>query len=147
MADSDQNIRACFMLFIQVVINLYITYTGSFLFLRVYCISGFHIANACFHFTFLSDSVLLECGGRNNANIFWKRGEHFIGVKTFIIYTELTDNLVIFGNNSLLIKSMSFNDEGFYRCERNSTTEISVHQLEVKGLYISSTKLYEIWNK
>lgn len=83
------------------------------------------------HYVFLLDKVQFTCPFATIYHIYsWTHGKSVINLGMYIIGHRFKNNIEVFENSSILIKSVSLSDEGFYSC-RNNSTILAVHSLTV----------------
>lgn len=84
------------------------------------------------HYVYFLDTVKLTCPFATIDQIYWIHDNIVINLRTYIIGHRFKHNIEVFENSSIMIKFVSFFDEGFYICRKKSTI-LAVHSLTVNG--------------
>ena len=89
-----------------------------------------------FSFVEVWDSLLLNCNipKTYNGSIEWKFFEDLLNINKLVIDDRFLNNTEVYGNYSIFIESVSFSQEGDYKCVFSSGKEISNYSLRVNGL-------------
>lgn len=86
------------------------------------------------HYVDIYNAVLLPCPYVPGVSETWMHNSDVLNFRTFIVDEHLQGNVFVFKNYSLYISSVSFVQEGLYRCIRGGASVIA-HSLKIYGLY------------